>query len=897
MKHFLTFVPVLAAILLLGCKKEPYLSVNVTELSFTEAGGSQTLMVSANYPWTVSLNGTGFSVSPSSGTGDCNVTVTAAAASSDSETQGKLVFRSEELSASVNLKQEAKTMMVISAGAAPVNADPAGGFVSVDFQFNTEYTVEVEPAAQSWIEFYGTKALSSATLQFIVEPNTLNVSRSGKVTIKADSGKVPPVTFTITQEVDVIRQVLMDMYNTMGGTSWTNPENWATDKPVSSWRGVDYNTKTHELTLSLEGFGLKGPLPESIGDLGDRLTFFLIEDELGMTGPLPDSFRKLTGLKNIFFWSTGLTSIPDAFGDMKSLEQVRICCNPNLTGPLPKSFGELSKIKYLALRDNRFTGELPASLAKFAPNLSFDSNCLTGKIPDEYFATKEYAWLLSEMYQKEGYGFDISENDIHGGRFWPTKSIEDLNGELFTFEEVIRNNKYTVYLEWAPWCPFSKELVPQLRDYYKKYRSDGLEVIATVMVTQGGAVWEDLEGQKKEVADKGYGQWYNFYFPSSEIGSYLMHTPSAEVYDSNGNIVFSSFSSYSDPVRKRFGKTASSDLIPFLESLFGPAEAPDPYASTDFSRDGEVVTLQKATVGKGINIVFMGDGYTDKDMGPGGFYETLMKQAMDEFFALEPYKTFRDRFNVYAVKAVSKNARIGDGAVTALETGFGNGSEVFCNNDKCFNYALKVPGITTQDNLLVCVLVNTGRHCGTTYMTASTQSAIAISSSQKNDPDVFGHTLRHEAGGHGFGFLADEYVQYSGKAPDAHVEYYNAAFEKYGWFSNVDFTNDASKIRWSVFLSDDRYKDEVGVFEGAALYEKGAYRPSENGMMREDLDYYNAPSRWAIYQRIMKLSGEEYSFEKFLEYDGVNRKTKAAAASYPVSGRHFEPTAPPVILP
>ena len=36
-------------------------------------------------------------------------------------------------------------------------------------------------------------------------------------------------------------------------------------------------------------------------------------------------------------------------------------------------------------------------------------------------------------------------------------------------------------------------------------------------------------------------------------------------------------------------------------------------------------------------------------------------------------------------------------------------------------------------------------------------------------------------------------------------------------------------------------------------------------------NFFNAPSRWGIYQRIMKLAGEDYSFEDFLEYDAVNR--------------------------
>ena len=43
-------------------------------------------------------------------------------------------------------------------------------------------------------------------------------------------------------------------------------------------------------------------------------------------------------------------------------------------------------------------------------------------------------------------------------------------------------------------------------------------------------------------------------------------------------------------------------------------------------------------------------------------------------------------------------------------------------------------------------------------------------------------------------------------------------------------------------------------------------------MMRDNYEYYNAPSRLAIYKRIMELSGEGYSFQKFLEYDAKNRQ-------------------------
>ena len=74
-------------------------------------------------------------------------------------------------------------------------------------------------------------------------------------------------------------------------------------------------------------------------------------------------------------------------------------------------------------------------------------------------------------------------------------------------------------------------------------------------------------------------------------------------------------------------------------------------------------------------------------------------------------------------------------------------------------------------------------------------------------------------------------------------------------------------------------------------------------MMNMNLERFNAPSRWAIYKRIMELSGETASFEKFLEYDAVNRAavSEAAAIRPPLkaaaNGRSFEHTAPPVVIP
>ena len=734
---------------------------------------------------------------------------------------------------------------------------------------------------------------------------TKELTVSEAVSFKPGYIKNLKVTFDGQTQESKVYDTLMKFYYAMDGPNWTDNSGWGTDDPIWTWTGVGFSAETGEVNLILRRMGLKGEIAECIGEL-TGLTLFWI-DEPGVTGTLPASFANLVNLEVLSLEWTAMTSLPDIFGGMTKLRQVNLYVNEEMGGPLPESLGSSEHLESLSLISNGFTGNVPDSWARHRLYLRLASNHLTGKVPPSFLqgSHDDVAWGLTNiLLQDPGYGFDISDIDIPG--YWPRGNVTDcVTGNSFTFADVVKNNKYTVYLSWAPWCPFSKALLPQLLEYYNDYRSDGLEIIATQMIPedmgmiQNGGYEEEEAKQLATILEKGYDQWYNFYYSTIEDMAFPASTPQAEVYDQNGNVVFSSFFKYPGPdARKRYGDYAASvDLIPFLESVLGPAQGPPPYASTDFSKDGEVLTLQQATVGNGINIVFMGDAYVDKDMAAGGLYETVMRRAMEEFFAIEPYKTFRNRFNVYAVKVVSLNDRIGNGCTTALGTSFGNGTEVFGDNDKCYEYALKVPGITKRDNLLVTVLVNTYRNVGTTTMTVSTQSSVAYSSTFGNELDDFGSIVRHESGGHGFAFLDDEYVVNQNAAPEWFINDRIEKYEKYGWFSNVDFTNDPEKVKWSAFLSDSRYQGKVGLFEGA-LFATGVWRPSENSMMRDDLEYFNAPSRWAIYQRIMKLSGEDYSFEKFLEYDAVNRNAVLSAPRPPLKApRVREHPAPPVILP
>jgi hypothetical protein len=136
-----------------------------------------------------------------------------------------------------------------------------------------------------------------------------------------------------------------------------------------------------------------------------------------------------------------------------------------------------------------------------------------------------------------------------------------------------------------------------------------------------------------------------------------------------------------------------------------------------------------------------------------------------------------------------------------------------------------------------------------------------------------GKTLRHESGGHGFAKLADEY-HYSGAVSVSDKELIQTR-SQYMWYSNVDITSDPAQVKWAKFLADDRYKNEVGLYEGGFTYMYGVWRPSSNSIMNDNQGGFNAPSRYTIWYRIHKLAyGSSWngSYEDFATYDAINRK-------------------------
>lgn len=342
----------------------------------------------------------------------------------------------------------------------------------------------------------------------------------------------------------------------------------------------------------------------------------------------------------------------------------------------------------------------------------------------------------------------------------------------------------------------------------------------------------------------------------------------------------------------------------FVGYKYDDLEDNDFYISTDYSQDGKITTLQTATQGNGIDIVLMGDAYSDRQIADGT-YRTDMEYICNNLFTEEPYKSFKDHFNVYYVNVVSATEGYEYGN-TALDSYFGGGTLVGGNDNAVFNYALNAISEEEMDEALLIVAMNSDNYAGTCYMyypetNADYGKGVSVSYFPKGgDATTFAQLLHHEACGHGFAKLADEYAyEDRGAVPSDYVSEIKSQQSNWGWWKNVDFTSNPSATRWNHFINDTRYANEgLGAYEGGLTYWSGVWRPTENSIMRDNTGGFNAPSREAIYYRIHKLAyGDswEYDYEKFVEWDARNRTTAATRAMV-YKPANYKPTHPPVIV-
>lgn len=314
---------------------------------------------------------------------------------------------------------------------------------------------------------------------------------------------------------------------------------------------------------------------------------------------------------------------------------------------------------------------------------------------------------------------------------------------------------------------------------------------------------------------------------------------------------------------------------------------------SDYS-DGEVITLNTATKGTGIDIVFIGDGYDAKDIVDSKFKQDT-EDGFKHFFGIEPYSTYKDYFNVYAV--VSKSANSGIGTVnTMIDTKFGSHftqkSIKVPDANECFKWAKRADASMDLSKSLVIMLMNTSTYEGVTMMYGDGSAISCCPVSKVAYPYDFRGIIQHEAGGHGFGKLGDECFYHNVNIRhcectccehpkgDDDTSTSFGVYKSKGWYKNLSMTSDAKQVPWAHLIYHKNYSDKVDMYEGGYMHTRGVYRSEATSCMNNNIPYYSAISRQAIVERIKAYAGEPFDFDDFVAKDSFEVGTKSLARDF-----------------
>lgn len=827
---------------------EPQLSVNVNELAVKSAGETVSVQVTSNVPYEVSLPAAVEWITHRAPSSVAEAPVQAHTFEVKpngqyAERTATIRFRTQStplLTADVVITQMQQDAIIVAGKT--YEAKPEGG--RLDFTINTNVAFEVA-CSEAWIKpaTTSTRALEEKTLSFEVEPNETGAGREATVTITSGS---------IRQEVKVTqaryyrdRAALMAFYKAAGGSGWEKRTNWDSDELIGKWYGIEVNEEGRVTAIRLNGNGLSGNAEDIFAALSQLECLRVVSlSSNAIEGKLPDEMAALTQLEWFDVMSNQLNgTLPDFLGGMQHLYYLNIYMN-NFSGTIPESYNGLFERRpdngvYFYVGYNFLTGDLPKSLLTH-PSLAD-------------------TWIYI-LPQYEGYGFTPIDLPAYQGQ------MKCVDGSVVDMKSLYGSSQYTLLFYWGADYGSSTSYIPRINALYERYGSQGLSILGVrcpVDESDASAV------EDQELFTGQLGQFRHISYGDVPL---QMEPPFLMLVDKGGRIVRFNCTEYLGYNTIPQFLSGFDQLLDLVARQFGDAKFEYTYyTSTDYSHEGEVLTLQKASEGKGINLVFVGEGFTDLDMDAGGRYEQVMQKAVDKFFAYEPYTSLRNRFSCYAVKAVSPNAEFAAGTVHAIDE----------STAKC-DYYYRKAGIGAGVPRMI-VVYNDG--CEGRSYTQIWSDGRFYGFCMTGADDV----LVHEVCGHGLANLGDEYVepgQETMTLPQDQKELLKLYHSQYHWYENLDWRSDPTQVAWAHLAGDSRFAAErLGTYEGAFYYGYGAYRPTENSMMRYNDCGFNAASREIIYKRVMTLSegtSWTYDYETFVAFDAAARQQASTRALQPL---------------
>ena len=378
-------------------------------------------------------------------------------------------------------------------------------------------------------------------------------------------------------------------------------------------------------------------------------------------------------------------------------------------------------------------------------------------------------------------------------------------------------------------------------------------------------------------------------------------------------------------------------------------------AFTDDYVDPTPIQYMTATAGapKPVTIAVIPDGFRASEMSS---YEMLAKAGIDALMNTEPFKSYKEYFNVYLLRVASNEsgANVTDGngtIITPKDCYFGSKwgedsySDMSANDDRIFQYVSEnCPDIKNNIHTIyevpVLMIINDQRYGGINHTwsngkaycmapytygggrlswryaskgleaasaTAVPEQTRQVTAAERaemglNDGNWL-NTLVHEFGGHCFSRLKDEYWYDTYKSAVTSIDQHSwpvpfglnisATYDNPLWQSLLDKRQDLMDNK------DARYS-RIGIYQGGDVSLFNRWRSEKISCMIDNRFYFSTWQRMLIVKRIMSLSGSTFDETSFWAKDDPtdplrDQTSGSTYGSSPLPLREVPMLPPPVL--
>lgn len=350
------------------------------------------------------------------------------------------------------------------------------------------------------------------------------------------------------------------------------------------------------------------------------------------------------------------------------------------------------------------------------------------------------------------------------------------------------------------------------------------------------------------------------------------------------------------------------------------------YASRIMEQGTSVVRYIRQTRGnKPVDICVIPEGFTLEELDK---FKSLASEGIDFLFATEPFKTYKDYFNIYFLSIPSQDSGAsitdGNGSITTKKNtafnvrwGQDSYSDMEADGNLVFNFVSNycpdiVNGVLAIKDVPILIIVNDTRYGGRSHAvsdgrgyaivpnaygggktTWDIESAGYVVTQDEPVPEgedynnyvrrfnsselaAIGKTtgdwkniLLHEFGGHCFARFSDEYWRTSYLVSQGNINTHSwkvpFGLNVSGYYDNVPW-NTLLDIRDNLVAKDSNY-GRIGRFQGAdnSLFNK--WRSETISCMIDNRAYFSTWQRILIVKKIMEKAGMDFSLDGFFEKD------------------------------